>query len=276
MAFSNRLPTLTITGFEGFHGVPHNTSEEVISHIKTHSSVEYPFKIYTHVFPVVYRGTHQRLKEVVQQTHPDILILTGVHQRTDTLFLERTARSQDHSSTPDNEGEVRLHQPILTLTQRTTQRTTSHPPSTSPPVTPNYVSPLPLESFADSLTQSGIPTSVSDDAGGFICNHYYYRACEIMHSSVTTTTIENDEKPRDTQTSNEPHTTATPDNKEKSALGPPKVCLFVHIPNLSETKSHDSHKSLNPSPSHPNSFSVPFIANSLLSLAQLIVSSSSS
>lgn len=182
---------LTIAGFGSFHNIKDNTSERIVNHINTQREVDNQWTLHTHVFPVIYRDADKRLESIIRQTKPNIFILTGVNRNIDTLHLECIAKNRDHSHTPDNDGEIYLNHPIVK----------GEAPQ-------QYVSSLPLDKFVDSLTKMGLPTCLSNDAGGFICNHHYYMTHRI-----------------------------------KESLGIPQICLFVHVPDFS-TKHQLSIESL--------------------------------
>ena len=179
----NPNANLTITGFEAFHETKINASEQLIHCLNKEEFASCRLKLHTHVFPVVYQNIRERLEFILQETLPDIFLQIGVNANAHNLQLERVARNLDDSKTPDNRGVIRCNQRITKDSSTT------------------YVSNLPLEEYAARLNAAGIPTSVSDNAGGFICNHHYYVARSIQESR-----------------------------------GTPPVCLFVHVPKLSSTE----------------------------------------
>lgn len=180
----NGLLHLTLTGFEPFGSYMENTSEKVMRYI---SSYDWNFSgtISTCIFPVTYKDADQWLQKIVEEeTHPQVFILTGVCPSSYTsLRIERIAYNLDDSNDSDNNGEVRKSQPILTQG------------------TLGYISELPLDEFANHLTKIGIPAEVSEFAGSFLCNHYYFRALHMKENSKQ-----------------------------------PKEVLFVHIPDLTGQK----------------------------------------
>ncbi|MCY4523406.1 MAG: hypothetical protein OXB84_01575 [Halobacteriovoraceae bacterium] len=198
------MVNLTITGFQPFLDFPLNTSEEVVKHMASRSTSHGPFVVDTHVFPVVYRDSKKQLENVIRENRPDIFIITGVSRKTHTLCLESTAKNRDNSESPDNLGDVRLNRII------------------DPGGPSRYVSELPLSRFKDHLAKAGVSASLSDDAGGFICNHYYYTTYLI-----------------------------------KESLGRPRICLFVHLPDLPVLENIEK-------------LSIKSLADSLLFLARMI------
>jgi pyroglutamyl-peptidase len=85
------------------------------------------------------------------------------------LRLELVARNCDRSGAPDNSGDIREDAPI----------------DADGPAW--YAATLPHHQVSRALTARRIPHQYSEDAGGFVCNHVFYRACrEIAQSGRET------------------------------------------------------------------------------------------
>ena len=173
---------LTITGFGPFGSLSENLSEKVVEYIAS-SDFDFPGTIHTHTFPVIYQDADERLRKVIEETKPHILILTGVSP-INCIQLEKRAHNRDNSS-PDNLGEVRSNQLIIDQAPF------------------RYESNLPLDEFANQITNMGGNLKVSEHAGEFLCNHYYFRAFHM-----------------------------------KNTQGKPSEVLFVHMPNQISSKDH--------------------------------------
>ncbi len=173
------LSNLLVTGFGPFHTVETNTSELIVQELQNKFVEKDGFCLQTRIFPVIYDRASEEITETIRTTNPEILIMIGVSKTAKKMQLEQVARNLDCSETFDNQNVVRKNHRIL---------------DDGPD---QYCTSLPLDEYADTLTEAGISTIVSNDAGGFLCNHYYYRACHYF--AVT---------PVDC------------------------VCLFVHVPNL--------------------------------------------
>ncbi len=173
---------LTVTGFDSFYGVETNPSRLTVESISRLPVRKDLYRLNTRIFPVIYEQAEKQLRSVIRETNPDILIMVGVSRSTQTLRLERVARNLDHSDTPDNDNVVRRNQLII---EHGAPR--------------EYVSNLPLSEYSSALNTVGESTEVSDDAGGFLCNHYYFLGRHYLANSM-----------------------------------PERLCLFVHVPNVSD------------------------------------------
>jgi pyroglutamyl-peptidase len=77
------------------------------------------------------------------------------------VTVERVAVNIDDSRIPDNEGKNPVDLPIV------------------PDGPVAYWSTLPIKTIVQALGSSGVPASVSNSAGTFVCNHIFYG---LMHA----------------------------------------------------------------------------------------------
>ena len=186
------LTKLTVTGFGPFHTVETNSSELVVRQLSAVFDKNESFCVKTRIFPVIYETASEQISETIRVTKPDILIMVGVSEGENELRLERVARNLDNSDIPDNQNAVRKNQQIIARN-----------------APDEFRSSLPLDTYVDVLTTAGIPAQVSDDAGGYLCNHYYY----LAHHNLTLSQTD-------------------------------CVCLIVHVPNLVNDESRFSPNSM--------------------------------
>jgi pyroglutamyl-peptidase len=144
-----------VTGFEPFRGERVNPSEAVVRALAGRPGLRIA------VLPVSYRRAEAELAALLEAAPPRALLLLGL-AAGDAIRLERVARNCDASEGPDEDGEARATAPI-----------TAFGPA-------DYGSTLPLTSFAEKLAGLALPVAWSDDAGGFLCNHVFYRAREWL------------------------------------------------------------------------------------------------
>lgn len=173
------LTNLLVTGFGPFDTVETNTSELIVHELQNFPLERDGFCLRTRIFPVIYETASEEIMETILKTSPEIFIMIGVSVTAKELQLEQVARNLDCSETFDNQNVARKNHRIL---------------DDGPD---QYLTSLPLDEYTAVLKQAGIPTRVSNHAGGFLCNHYYYRACH--HFAVASIDC---------------------------------ICLFVHVPNL--------------------------------------------
>ena len=145
---------LLITGFEPFGGEAENPSQEVVRALTEDSRWE------TRILPVAYEAADRSLEAVLAELAPVGLLMLGLHgDPTDGgLRLEHFAQNIDDADLADTAGLRRFG-----------CRIESDGPSA-------YESGLPLDAFAARLEILEVPYRSSRDAGGFLCNHVFYRA----------------------------------------------------------------------------------------------------
>ncbi len=110
---------------------------------------------------VVYANAADQLREAIRQAKPDRVLCLGV-AAGDHLRLEVTARNRDTSTFPDNAGEVRANVPIR---------------PDGPALLPSR---LRVKTLLERLTQEGYEVRLSEDAGGYLCNHVFYRLVDDL------------------------------------------------------------------------------------------------
>jgi len=187
----NKPTKLTVSGFGPFLDVPENPSELVLDHLQPKLSGHSRFRLRTVAFPVIYEGASERIRATVERTRPDIWLMTGIASDSATLRLERYAHNRDASSQPDIDSVIR------------------HDGKIHDGGPDKYRCDLPLGPFAMALEEMGVPTMISEDAGGYICNHYYYLAQLVL-----------------------------------AHCGYPSVCLFIHMPDVRQMAASDPMWSL--------------------------------
>jgi pyroglutamyl-peptidase len=115
--------------------------------------------VHAEVLPTSYERAGARIEALIEALKPEALLLLGLAANSAALRLERFSLNRDAAELLDNDGEQRLGSPIV---------------AGAPD---RYESTLPLERFAARVQALGCPVEFSDCAGGFVCNHVFYRAC---------------------------------------------------------------------------------------------------
>ena len=119
--------------------------------------------------PCVFGDAVVRLQAAIAQWQPVLVICLGLAGGRSEITPERVAINVDDARIPDNAGR----QPVDTAVQL-------HGPVA-------YFSTLPIKAMVRSLRAEGIPASVSNTAGTFVCNHVFYA---LMHHLAQGTTNE--------------------------------------------------------------------------------------
>ncbi len=150
------MPIL-VTGFTPFGGAQINPSQQIIEHLAQHRP-----DIHARVLPTEYHASAEMLVKAIDDAQPDAVIMIGVAETRSTISLERIAINVDDAAIPDNAGLLKDGQPI------------------DPDGAAAYWSTLPLDAMRDAVQMRGIPVSISNHAGTYVCNHVFYTARRML------------------------------------------------------------------------------------------------
>jgi pyroglutamyl-peptidase len=143
---------ILLTGFEAYGGFAVNPTALLMEAMAGDEGVA------TAVLPVEYDVCALRFAELIEAHAPSAVLAFGMAARSDFLVVERIAWNRDESLSPDNAGTVREDQAIV---------------EDGPTA---YGCGVPVPFLLRALAQAGLPVTFGDHAGGFICNHLFYRA----------------------------------------------------------------------------------------------------
>lgn len=147
-----------VTGFEPFGGSPVNSSEEAVRRLPAGLD---GVRITTAVLPCVFGEAPRELDRLIGEDRPDVVIAVGEAGGRSSVDLERVAINVDDARIPDNAGESPIDVPVV---------------DGAPPA---YFSTLPIKAAAAAIAAVGVPASVSNSAGTFVCNHVFFA---LMHT----------------------------------------------------------------------------------------------
>jgi pyroglutamyl-peptidase len=147
--------TVLVTGFEPFGGLDRNPTQELALAVQR-GEVLAPsgMRLEAVVLPVAYFACNAALDQALERVKPDVVLALGLAGSSPGVRLETTARNQDRGFA-DNAGNAHRG-----------------PVEEGGPAT--LGSGLPLERLRQSLSRRGVPARLSDDAGGYVCNHLFY------------------------------------------------------------------------------------------------------
>lgn len=117
------------------------------------------YKVAVETIPLRYDEVKLKLLEAIEKHDPSAIICTG-QSGAATINLERVAINVADARIPYNCGAQPTDKPIVD----------------GGPVA--YWTKLPLRRLLEALKAAGIPTTISNSAGTFGCNHIFY---ELMH-----------------------------------------------------------------------------------------------
>lgn len=149
-----------ITGFEPFGGESTNPSWEAVRLL----AAEPPAwtAVTARRLSCVFGRSVDELREAVQETDPHLVLCVGQAGGRPDLTVERVALNVDDARIPDNAGRRPLDEPVV---------------SGAPAA---YFSSLPVKACVAAVRAAGIPASVSQTAGTFVCNHVFYGLAHLI------------------------------------------------------------------------------------------------
>lgn len=144
---------ILITGFDPFGGESINPALEAVKKLPDTILGQDVIKI---EIPTVFRKSLEKIEENIQKHNPDVVISIGQAGGRFGITPERVAINMDDARIKDNEG----NQPIDISIYEDGENA--------------YFSNLPIKAMVKEMNDNGIPASVSNTAGTFVCNHVMY------------------------------------------------------------------------------------------------------
>ena len=157
---------ILVTGFEPFNGRDINPSQLILEKLEEPEGVT----LIKELLPVEFKATTERLKNVLKEYRPDIVLSLGQAGNKPEIAVERVAVNLDNvrssngkREVPDNAGDMPVDVPIVTGA-------------------PNaYFSTLPVWDMVKELQDAGVDAAVSYSAGTYVCNHVMYT---VLHEAA--------------------------------------------------------------------------------------------
>lgn len=144
---------LLLTAFDPFGGETVNPAQEAVKMVSSRvGNVE----IIKCVVPTVFGKSIKTVAAAIEDCRPDAVLCIGQAGGRADLTPERIAINLDDASIADNEGNRPVDTPIF------------------PDGKPAYFSTLPVKAMVAAIRAAGIPASLSNTAGTFVCNHLMY------------------------------------------------------------------------------------------------------
>ena len=144
---------ILITGFAPFGGENINPSFEAIKKLPNEIG---KYCLIKKEIPVVFRESLTVLKKHIETYQPDLVICVGQAGGRFGITLERIAINIDDAPIADNAGYQPLDEVIFK------DGTTA------------YFSTLPIKYMMENIKKAGIPATISNTAGTYVCNHLMY------------------------------------------------------------------------------------------------------
>lgn len=146
---------ILVTGFDPFGGEKVNPALEAV---KSLPSEIHGAEIHWVEIPTVFYRSAEVLEAEIERYQPDAVLCIGQAGGRASLTPERVAINQDDARIPDNQGNQPIDTPIRLDGQAA------------------YFSTLPIKAMVQAIKEEGLPATVSNTAGTFVCNHLMYQA----------------------------------------------------------------------------------------------------
>lgn len=144
---------LLLTAFDPFGGEPINPALEAVKLVADEVA---GVQIVKQVVPTVFGKSIATVAAAIEREKPDAVLCIGQAGGRYDLTPERVAINMDDARIKDNEGNQPIDKPIFE------------------DGAPAYFTTLPIKPMVQAIRKAGIPASVSNSAGTFVCNHLMY------------------------------------------------------------------------------------------------------
>jgi pyroglutamyl-peptidase len=156
------MKTVLLTGFEPFNKEPVNPAWEAVRALDGWR--EAGFRVVARQLPCVFGAAIDTMRGAIEELHPELVIAVGQAGGRPDFSVERVAINIDDAPLEDNGQKQPVDQPIV---------------AGGPAA---YFSTLPIKAIVHAVRGAGIPASVSQTAGTFVCNHLFYGLMHLQSS----------------------------------------------------------------------------------------------
>lgn len=144
---------LLLTGFDPFGGEAINPAWEAVKRVSDQVGDVEVVKL---MVPTVFYKSIDTVAAAIEKEKPDAVLCIGQAGGRFDLTPERVAININDARIPDNEGNQPLDGPVFEDGETA------------------YFATLPIKAMAEEIRKAGVPASVSNTAGTYVCNHLMY------------------------------------------------------------------------------------------------------
>ena len=148
------MTRVLLTGFEPFDGDAINPSWEVARALD--GELPGGATVQALQLPCVFGAARDALWQALEGGRFDLLLSLGLAGNRPDVTVERIAINVDDARIPDNAGQQPVDVPVV-----------AQGPAA-------YWASLPIKRMVAAVRAAGVPASVSQTAGTFVCNHVFY------------------------------------------------------------------------------------------------------
>ena len=147
------MKKLLLTAFTPFDGEKINPALEAVKLVKDRIGNLLIVKLEV---PTVFGKSIDTVREAIEREKPDFVLSIGQAGGRAEITPERVAINLDDARIPDNEGNQPIDETIF------------------PDGENAYFSTLPVKAMVEAIRKEGLPSSLSNSAGTYVCNHLMY------------------------------------------------------------------------------------------------------
>lgn len=155
------MKKLLLTGFEPFLQFKTNPTMDIVTALN--GKVIDGFEVVGKTFVVDFQQSALQFKEAIEEVQPDIILSLGLAGGRSKITPERIAINVKDGAA-DNNGYIPIDEPIY------------------PGEADGYFSTLPIREMTNALKAAGIPSSISNTAGAYLCNNIMYEGLRYAKS----------------------------------------------------------------------------------------------
>ncbi len=157
------MKTVLVTAFEPFGGESVNPSWEAVKELD--GCLIDGARVVARQLPCVFGGSLTTLYAQIDELCPELVFCVGQAGGRSDISVERVAINVNDARIPDNAGNQPIDTPVV---------------EGGPAA---YFATLPIKALMYGLREAGIPASVSQTAGTFVCNHVMYGLLNYLEST---------------------------------------------------------------------------------------------
>lgn len=142
-----------VTGFDPFGGEKINPAYEAVKRLDNEINGAEIIKV---EIPTVFKKSIEKLNLAIEKERPNIVLCVGQAGGRTDISIERVAINISDGRIEDNEGNQPIDEPIFEDGENA------------------YFAKLPIKAMVKNIREGGIPASISNTAGTYVCNHIMY------------------------------------------------------------------------------------------------------
>ena len=144
---------ILITGFDPFGGEAINPALEAVKRLPDTVGHAEIIKL---EIPTVFNKSLEKIEEAIKEHNPEVVVSIGQAGGRFGITPERVAINVDDARIEDNQGKQPVDTPVFADGENA------------------YFTNLPVKAMVAEMVKAGIPASLSNTAGTFVCNHVMY------------------------------------------------------------------------------------------------------